>query len=59
MLVRVNGPTNTVRIRLTLTNRKGKMVSRWYTSVETNKNVTIRGFKIIKAVRQIRIGVDA
>jgi hypothetical protein len=59
MRLKVNGPTSTVRVKLTLMKKSGKVVSRLVTSVETGKFVTIRGFRIVKTVRMIRVGVDA
>jgi len=57
--LRVNGPTATVHIRLTLLTSRGKLVSKFVSAVETNKVVQIRGFKIAKTVRTIRVGVAA
>src|SRR5262249_21683490 len=57
--LRGNGPTATVHIRLTLLTSRGKLVSKFVSAVETNKVVQIRGFKIAKTVRTIRVGVAA
>ena len=55
----VKGPTSTVHVRLTLTKKNGKVVSRFQTAIETNHLVRVRGFRIAKTVRVIRVGVDA
>lgn len=57
MLIRVNGPTPTVRVRLTLLTKKRKTQSVFTTAVETGKVVQVRGFKIGKSVRAIKVGV--
>ena len=56
LVLRVNGPAKTVRVRITLIG-KGHAVRTVTRTIPTNKRVTVNNLKIAKSVKTVRVSV--